>query len=570
MNLEQILAPLKKLTSTLSPRQVAGLAVVFVAVVGIVVGSAYWITSSTYALLAADLDAESAQSIVTKLKNDKVPYELGDGGRSIRVPSERVDELRLQLATDGLPSAGRIGFELFDKPAFGTTDLLEHVNYQRALEGELARTISTLTEVASARVHIVMPKDSLFADQAEEAKASVVLRLKGNKPIGAATARGIANLVAASVESLRPDSVVILDTYGRQLSRPSDDAADQPGGLQLDRQQQLEHDMSSKVVALLEPVVGDGRVRVNVSARLNADAEETTEERWDPTTVMRSHQTTTESDLHTVTQGVAGARANLPPAPSDPNAATGANNAANGAAANNNANGAASAAAPTVPPVVAVPTGSNKNSEITNYEVSKLTTHRVSPRGQLARLSVAVILDDEHVTTKLPSGQVQVTTKPRSAAEIQRIQSLVAAAVGLDTTRGDQLTVENVAFDAVPDDSVPAPTAWWQPIRDTVRDNGLTLFRTLAIALLAVVAFFGVLRPMMRRATEIASPQVLPAPAPMGDRPPTVQELEGQMAAAGADARRLPSLSRQVARLANDEPEQLARIVRGWLAEEER
>src|SRR4029079_12058378 len=168
-----------------------------------------------YSLLVADMDAETASSVVTKLKESKVAYQLGDGGRTISVPAERVDELRLQFASGGLPSAGRIGFEIFDRPALGTTECLEHVNYRRALEGELARTIGTLSEVASARVHIAMAKDSLFVEQEQQAKASVGLKLKANRPLAVATVKGIAGLVAGSVESLRPESVVILDTFGR-------------------------------------------------------------------------------------------------------------------------------------------------------------------------------------------------------------------------------------------------------------------------------------------------------------------------------------------------------------------
>ena len=166
MNPEQIFSHLKRLVSALSAKQLVGLGVVFLAVVGVVVGSAYWLSTPNYTLLVSDMDSETASSVVTRLKNAKVQYQLDDGGRTVRVPAERADELRLEFASNGLPSAGRIGFEIFDRTAFGTTEFLEHVNYRRALEGELARTISTLSEVASARVHIAMAKDSLFVDQA--------------------------------------------------------------------------------------------------------------------------------------------------------------------------------------------------------------------------------------------------------------------------------------------------------------------------------------------------------------------------------------------------------------------
>ena len=199
----------------------------FVGVVGIVVGSAYWVNAPTYTLLYADLDPESASAVVTKLKAANTPYLLEQGGRTVLVPASRVDELRLDLASQGLPTSGRIGFEIFDRTSFGTTEFLEHVNYRRALEGELARTIGTIGEVASARVHIALAKESLFAGAAEQSKASVVLKLRNNRPLAPSTIAGIAGLVAASVESLRPESVVIVDTFGRPLSRtgrPEDDA----------------------------------------------------------------------------------------------------------------------------------------------------------------------------------------------------------------------------------------------------------------------------------------------------------------------------------------------------------
>ncbi len=231
MNPEQLFTHLKKLAEALSAKQILGLVSVFAAVVVVFVTSAYWLSAPNYTLLVADMDSETASAVVAKLKAAKVPYELDAGGRSVRVPAERADELRLDFASDGLPSAGRIGFEIFDRPAFGTTEFLEHVNYRRALEGELARTISTLAEVSSARVHIAMAKDSLFVDRDQPAKASVVLRLKANRPLAPDTARGIAGLISNSVESLRPEAVTILDTYGRSLTKSADDAAaEQTGG----------------------------------------------------------------------------------------------------------------------------------------------------------------------------------------------------------------------------------------------------------------------------------------------------------------------------------------------------
>ena len=190
---------------------------------------------------------------------------------------------------ESLPGSGRVGFEIFDRTQFGATQFLEQVNYRRALEGEIARTIGTISEVSSARVHIAMGKDSLFGEP-RPAKASVVLKLRGSRPPSPATIAGIGNLVASSVEGLRPESVVILDSYGRPLARPQEGESDPLGAAHMERQQRLEREMSARVVALLEPVVGPDRVRVNVAIKLDPQSLEETEERWDPNTVVRSRQ----------------------------------------------------------------------------------------------------------------------------------------------------------------------------------------------------------------------------------------------------------------------------------------
>lgn len=547
-----MLAPLKRLTSTLSTGQLATLAVAFVGVVGIVAGSAYWMNSPSYTLLYADLDPESANAVVTRLKSAKISYVLDDGGRAVRVPVERVDELRIEMASQGLPTTGRIGFEIFDRTAFGTTEFLEQVNFRRGLEGELGRTIGTIAEVASARVHIALPKASLFTGDAQQAKASVVLKLRNNKPLAPSTVAGIAGLVAASVESLRPESVVIIDTFGRPLSQRGEADDEATGGQPIERQQRVERDLSAKVVALLEPVVGSGHVRVNVSARLSGSSQEETEERWDPTTVIRSRQSSTDSNtLAGAGGGVAGARANTPP----PVGQT----------------------PPAKPIVLPAPLLAGRSTETTNFEVSKLTRHTIAPRGQLARLSVAVILDDAHPSTKDADGKTQTAAKPREAGEVERIRKLVAAAVGLDTERGDQLTVENISFGEVPVDADLAPSLW-QRIAPPVTDYAPQAVRLLGILLMVTLAFSMVLRPMVR--SVFPTPAMLEVAVPHGGLPQivrTVADLEGEIEAEldasttppSAQARRLPVLSKRLAKKAEEEPEHMARLVRSWLVEEE-
>lgn len=563
MNIDQLFTHFKKLFSTLTTKQLVGLGAVFVGAVAVVITSAYWISAPQYTLLVADMDAETANSVVSKLKADNVPYQLNEGGRSVSVPLERVDELRLQFASDGLPSSGRIGFEIFDRTAFGTTEFLEHVNYRRALEGELGRTIGSLAEVSSARVHIAMAKDSLFVDQDQPAKASVVLKLKANRPLAPASVRGIAGLVASSVESLRPESVVIIDDAGRQLNKSVDSADAGMTGAQVDRQQQIERDLTTKVVALLEPVVGSGRVRVNVAAHLEANVVEETEERFDPNAVVRSRQTTTDTSaagLAAAGSGAAGARANQPPALSTASPAL---TAALGSAQLASSGASAFGSGP-------MP---GRSSETTNFEVSKITRHTASPAGQLARLSVAVILDDERVSSRAADGTSQTTTRAWNEDGKKRISDIVAAAVGLDLERGDRLTVENIPFEAPAVDAPAEAPGFMTQVTDAAREHWPAALRGLGILLVAVFALFGVLRPLARRAGALLTPpQLPPAMAGGSARLPTVREMEGQIEAeldamtANVD-RRLPVLTQRVAKLAADEPEQVARIVRGWIAE---
>lgn len=552
MTPDQILAHFKRLTATFSPRQLATMAAVFVGVVALVAGSAYWVNAPSYTLLYTDLDAESAAAVVERLKAAKVPYQLEDGSRTVRVPANRVDELRLDMAAQGLPTAGRIGFEVFDRTAFGSTEFLEHVNYRRGLEGELARTISTLREVASARVHIAPAKDSLFVGERQEAKASVVLRLRNQTPLAPATVMGIAGLVANSVESLRPESVVIVDTFGRPLSRVHQDESE-ASGASPERQRRVEQDLVAQVTALLEPVVGVGHVRVNVSARLDAQSQEETEERWDPNVVVRSHQSSSDGAAPASVQGIAGARANAPP-------------------------GTTTGDAP-VPETVraAATTPAGRVTETTNYEVSRLTRHTIVPQGKLSRLSVAVILDDERTTTRDEAGQVQVVSKPRSPESLERIQRLVAAAVGLEPERGDQLTVENIAFGDVPmAEETPQGPAWMEVPRQMMPYAPQAL-RVLSVLVIAVLAIVMILRPMMRAALPGAAPAFQAALADGGGgQVRTVAEMEGAIEAeldavlGPGEDRKLPVLTRRIARRAEETPDEVARMVRSWLNEGDR
>jgi flagellar M-ring protein FliF len=543
--MDAFIEQLKSFTSKFTLMQLVALAATFVLVVGVVVGSGWWLNTGDYVLLFDDMDADSAAQVVTRLKSMKVPYQIDAGGRAIRVRSESVDELRLDLSSQGMPASGRIGFEIFDRTAFGATEFLEKVNYRRALEGEIARTISTISEVSSARVHIAMGKESLFGEP-RPAKASVVLKLRGQRPPATSTIAGISNLVAASVEGLRPESVVILDSYGRPLARPSEDDSDPLGAAQLERQQRLERDLSTRVIALLEPVVGADRVRVNIALKLNPQTSEETEERWDPNTVVRSRQISSDqANLPGALGQVAGVRSNLPPQPADPK-----------------------------PPTAAVPgAGSSRTAETTNYEVSKTTRHVVRPPGEVARLSVAVILDDDQQQQKEKNGSVKNVRVPRQREELQKIQGLVAAAVGFDMMRGDQLTVENVSFDepAVEEEASPSIFVRYAP---QISEFG----RLGTVLLIGLAAYLFVIRPLMRagglggRMVAVAGEAALDV-----QRPRTVADLqneieaqiEAQVVEKASTNLKLPVLTKRVSAITKKEPEQVAKLLRGWIRDSE-
>ena len=558
MNIDQFFARLKAGAEALSGKQLVSLTLSFLAVVGLTIGSAYWLNTQNYGVLFSDMDSESASAVVAKLKEQKVMYELDPGGRTIRVPSTRVDELRLTLAGQGMPGSGHVGFEIFDKTAFGVTDFLEHVNYRRALEGELARTIATISEVSGARVHIAMPQPSLFTGRDQPTKASVILKLRNKTQLAPQTVAAITGLVSASVESLKPEAVVIIDNYGRPLSR-SEDPDDAGGAAGLERQQRIERELSTRVINLLEPIVGTGRARVNVTAKLNSDTNEETEEKWDPTPVVRSQQTVSQTAggpagtmaMAGNAQGVAGSRSNLPPDPAKPEAVVATASLTN------------------------APTGSAHTAETTNYEVSKLTRHSLQPRGDITRLSVAVLLDDGHPVVQASGDPQQpAASKPRTPEDIQKIHGLVAAAVGFDADRGDQLTVENIAFEETPVETVAAP-GMWQKFGPQVMDG----VRVLGIVALGALALFGVIRPMVKGslaagaaggATAKGGAAVMAKAGVGGAR--TVQDLEAEMDAhlSVAGPQRMPVLTKRVAALTQREPENAAHLLRTWLAEDER
>jgi flagellar M-ring protein FliF len=557
--MQDLVLRVRKLTAALNARQLTTLGLAFVAAVVLVVGASWYVNAPDYRVLFADMEPEEAARVESGLKSEKVQYQLANGGRDIEVPKEDVDRLRLHFSSTGLPTSGRVGYELFDRTAFGQTEFLEQVNYRRALEGEIARTIATIGDVRSARVHIAMAKTSLFESREQPAKASVILTLKRNRPLAAATVAGIVNLVAFSVEGLRPEAVVLIDSTGRPLARPSDDSDEPLSAAVMERQEKMERELAGEVIRMIEPIVGAERVRANVTLRLNTKTQEETLETFDPNTVIRSRQVSMEGSAANAASGVAGARGNLPgQAPPTP---------------------AGAPVTPPPPPAASLAAGgTGRQAETVNYEVGKKTTHSLLPRGDVARLSVAVVVDNTRQTKTDADGKVTRTSTPRPAAEMQKIQQLVAAAVGLDNTRGDQLIVENVSFDEPVDEPVVVPT-----LLERVGGGAQTWARPVIVLVVGLVALLFVLRPIVKGVFSYAPPPPPPAPSTRTETqqlprqlPKTIeeveQEIEAELDAKVADHisnRKTPILQRRVAKAIETEPENAARLLRAWLSQEE-
>jgi len=551
-----LLTQLKQLNEKLTWNQkisMLALAAAIIAGVGLMV---YFMSLEEYQTLYSGLNAEEASTVVNRLKDLKVPYQLADAGKNIRVPKPRIDELRIQLASEGLPQSGKIGFEIFDKTNLGMTEFLEKISYKRALEGELARTILSLKEVSQARVHLVLPKESLFQEKSEPTKASVVIKLNAGKQISDMMVSGIVHMVSSAVEGLNPQNVTVVDIAGRVLSAKQGSPDESLTATQLELKGRYEKDLKLKVVNILEPVVGEGRVKADTWVTLNFNRSEQTEEKFNPQeTPIRSHQKS-EEQLQPAAAGPAGV-----PGTSSNQAAP----------------------APNFTPINGRgQTNSLKRSETTNYEISKVVRHTVELVGGVRKLSVAVIVDDAVKVEKGADGSTLKKTTPRSADELKKIRDLISSAVGFDATRGDQLTVENIAFEINPGLDEVKPTfyeKWRELIQPAIRYGAFIVFFLLV--------YFLMIRPVTKRllasAEEILAPEAEQAALAEGagpgafalDSPRTVKELEAQLDAnAGlllpmpVEIRKSDILRQRINEFIQREPDNAAQVMRLWLSEE--
>jgi flagellar M-ring protein FliF len=560
---------MNKLLASLSMRQRITIGLVaLVAGIGLY-SLVHWRKEADFKPLFTNLAPEDAAAIVQKLKEAGIDYRLpegtGSGSGTVLVPSARLAEMRLSLAAAGIPKSGRIGYELFDRNNLGATEFTEHVNYRRALEGELERSVMSLAEVEQARVHITFPKDSVYLDAQQPAKASVLVRLKPGSHLAPQNVVAINNLVASAVEGLSPDAVSVLDMNGNLLGRPraptNPDGTDPPAAV-LEYRHQVESDLLNKINSTLEPLLGAEKFRAGVSVDCDFSGGDQSEEIYDPArTVMVTSQRSEDTSGVLSASGVPGTPSNLPRPTSRPGTGT---------------------------------KGTSRISENITYQSSRTVKKTHLPAGVLRKISVAVLVDQELTWQKEKTGFRRVLIPP-SPEKLKVIHDLVAGVTGFSADRGDQLVVESQPFEntlliepppAPPSGSPGAPAAHG-PARLLQLDQKTLIFAGSALAALIAIVF--VVAMLMKRSrkfkkTSVTAPMEIPGPID------PAAEAEKQKELAEADARNREAeakaksslkvltpvitktaeiMAKHLREKISQEPEVSAQVLRTWIRDEE-
>lgn len=484
-----------------------------------------------YVTLYSGLKPEEAQSLGSRLAAKNIPYERSPDGGSLLVPGDQLDASRLETASQGLPRNARMGFELFDTPNWAGSDFTEKVNYQRALEGELERTLQTLREVEAVRVHLALPRESLFMAQEEPAKAAVIVKTRSGA-LSEPAQMAIPRLVASAVEGLRPENVTVVDadsnaplTRARGTNRAGYD---------------LDEELQKTLLRTLEPVVGADHVRASVHVEYDLGTTENTEEVYDPkSTVTLSQQKSEETAGGGGPAGVAGTASNLPGSQSTKSA-------------------------------VSVSDTQSSRSESETYAVSKSVRHSLEPPGRIKRVAAAVLVDDA-VDPASKDGSGKPSRHKRTADEMKQIEQLAGAAIGLDTQRGDVLAVQNLSFQELAVEK-PVPPSKLDSTRRLLNEWA-GLLRYLGIGALFLIVYFLMLRPVKQQL--LATLRELPARIPRS--PKELSKAPSPAAAASAVEIELPSgseqarhaatLKRQLAEKVQNEPAAASRLVQSWIRE---
>jgi len=479
-----------------------------------------------YQVLYNNLSPEDGGVIVSKLKEKNIPYKVEANGTMVLVPAEKVYELRLTLAGDGLPQKGNVGFEIFDKTDFSATRFVQELNYRRALQGELARTINQFREVIASRVFIVMPKESLFIEDKKAASASIQVELRSN--LAAAKLASIVYLVANAVEGLETDQVAVVDTKGRLLFKGEGggEASSILSNTQLEYKQKVENEVKNNVETMLEGIVGAGKAIVRVNAEIDFNKITLNQEEYDPAaTAVRSMRNIEESAGGTGSGTQAGQKMI------------------------NERRGV-------VPSAGGSPNGMMKKDVATNYEINKITRTILKPAGTIKRLSVAAVLDGIHKVEKQADGALKKSYIPRTEEELRKFEEIVKKAMGYNEDREDQVSVSSIPFA----DSVPLDTQAEAPSSklDMLKKVG-NYQKTIINLLLAAMVFFLVIRPLMKsmkKLSEDVSVKVNQLESRQGD---SAQIGEGR----GTDPKE------QVFEISENNHERAQQLIKGWIGEQE-
>ncbi|WOD17854.1 flagellar basal-body MS-ring/collar protein FliF [Paraburkholderia kirstenboschensis] len=524
--------------------------------VAVVAGLFLWSRAPDYKVLYSNLSDRDGGAIITALQQANIPYKFSESGGAILVPAEQVHEMRLRLASQGLPKSGSVGFELMDNQKFGISQFAEQINYQRALEGELERTIESVSSVKSARVHLAIPKPSVFVRDKEAPSASVLVNLYPGRALDEGQVLAITHMVSSAVPEMPVKGVTILDQDGNLLTQPS-----VGGGLdasQLKYRQQIERSTQQRIDAILAPLFGAGNAHSQVSADIDFSRTEQTSENYGPNgnpqqAAIRSQQSSTATEMSQGgASGVPGALSNQPPQP-----ASAPINAPNGASGG-----------VTTTPV------SDRKDMTTNYELDKTVRHLEQPMGGIKRLSVAVVVNYLRVV----DGKGHATMQPVTADKLAQVNQLVKDAMGFDAQRGDSVNVVNSPFTADLDPNADLP--WWRT------HDMLALYKQIAtylgIGAVALFLYFVMVKPALRRAFPPPEP-VAAAALPSPDEPilldgiPSAERTNGIVEIDTGDSELLAlenakhkyernlEFARSIAR---QDPKIVATVVKNWVTDE--
>jgi len=561
---------LRRLWERLTGKQRVWIAAAVFAIVGGLSMFSRWNQERDFEPLFTNLASDDASALITNLKETDVEYRLADSGATVLIHAGQIPEVRLALAAQGLPKSGRIGFELFDKTNFGASDFTEQVNYRRAVEGELERSIRAIREVAEARVHVTWAKESLYRESRQPAKASVLLKLKSGVKLSAQNTAAIAQLLASAVPELAAEQVAVLDTNGTLLNRPRRiSPGDEGGEVALEYRKSVERDLQAKIAATLEPLLGAEHFRAGASVEVDLTSGDQSEEVFDPEkSALSTSQRSEDGPAIPVASGVPGTASNLPRPTSQP---------------------------------IAGSTNYARKTESSSYQTSRLVRHTKLPQGAIKKVSLSVLVDHNLRW----EGTKKIVERP-SDDRLKVIRELVSAAAGLDPNRGDQIVVEALPFEstlaaeplaaapAAPESSLPLP-AWLQKY---LQNKNILL--TGGIAALALLALFGLPAMLWLRrrgkpkvsaetaAKSLSSSHASTAPADASKEkvlnPEQLQrQMEAKLAAQAALAAqneaeellklKLPGvttkktevLTKHISEEAKKDPSLMAQVVRSWL-----